>query len=62
MTKLLMIRFYELDITLSLKENLENKIIIEFPIIYVILKDHSYMYEIIDTGMFFIYNYYLLKL
>lgn len=55
-----MIRFYELDITLSLKENLENKIIIEFPIIYVILKDHSYMYEIIDTGMFFIYNYYCL--
>ncbi|KAG9433393.1 box C/D snoRNA protein 1 [Apis mellifera carnica] len=43
------LKFYELDITLSLKENLENKIIIEFPIIYIILKDHSYMYEIIDT-------------
>ena len=43
------LRFYELDIRLSLKENLENKTIIEFPTIYIILKDHSYMYEIIDT-------------
>ncbi|XP_054007395.1 box C/D snoRNA protein 1 [Hylaeus anthracinus] len=42
-------RFYELDITLTLKENLENKTIIEFPTIYVIPKDHSDMYEIIDT-------------
>lgn len=44
------IRFHELDITLTLKENFENKVIIEFPIIYIILKDHSDMYEIIDTG------------
>ncbi|XP_017755625.1 PREDICTED: box C/D snoRNA protein 1 [Eufriesea mexicana] len=43
------LKFYELDITLSLKENLENKVIIEFPVIYVTLKDHSYMYEIVDT-------------
>lgn len=43
------LRFYELDVTLTLKENLENKTIIEFPIVYVILKDHSYMYDIIDT-------------
>ena len=42
-------KFYELDVTLALKENLEKKIIIEFPTIYVILKDHSGMYEIIDT-------------
>lgn len=42
-------KFYELDTTLTLKENLEDKIIIEFPTIYVILRDHSDMYEIIDT-------------
>ncbi|XP_076183344.1 box C/D snoRNA protein 1 isoform X2 [Ptiloglossa arizonensis] len=42
-------KFHELDVTLTLKENLENKTIIEFPTIYVILKDHSDMYEIIDT-------------
>lgn len=42
-------KFHELDITLTLKENFENKVIIEFPIIYIILKDHSDMYEIIDT-------------
>ncbi|CAK9810384.1 Box C/D snoRNA protein 1 [Anthophora plagiata] len=43
------LKFYELDVTLTLMENLENKIIIEFPVIYIILKDHSYMYEIITT-------------
>lgn len=46
-------RFYELDFTLTLKENLENKTIIEFPTLYVILKNHIDMYEIIDTGTFF---------
>ncbi|CAK9812859.1 Box C/D snoRNA protein 1 [Anthophora quadrimaculata] len=43
------LKFYELDITLTLMENLENKIIIEFPVIYIVLKDHSYMYEIITA-------------
>nr|XP_033327640.1 box C/D snoRNA protein 1 [Megalopta genalis] len=42
-------KFHELDVTLSLQKNLENKTIIEFPTIYVILKDHSDIYEIIDT-------------
>ncbi|XP_072764854.1 box C/D snoRNA protein 1 [Anoplolepis gracilipes] len=42
-------KFYELDLTLTLKENFENKIIVEFPTLYVIMKDHSDMYEIIDT-------------
>ncbi|XP_012219228.1 box C/D snoRNA protein 1 [Linepithema humile] len=42
-------RFYQLDLTLTLKENLENKTIVEFPTLHVIMKDHSYMYEIIDT-------------
>ncbi|GAB1859554.1 Zinc finger HIT domain-containing protein 6 [Camponotus japonicus] len=42
-------KFYELDLTLTLQENLENKTIVEFPTLYVIMKDHSNMYEIIDT-------------
>ncbi|XP_043276258.1 box C/D snoRNA protein 1 isoform X2 [Venturia canescens] len=42
-------RFYELDLTLSLKENFAKKTIIEFPVIHVILKDHFDMYEIIDS-------------
>ncbi|XP_015599181.1 box C/D snoRNA protein 1 [Cephus cinctus] len=42
-------RFYELDVTLTLKENLEKKTIIEFPTLYVILRDHLDMYEIIDS-------------
>lgn len=43
-------RFYELDLTETLQDNLKNKTIIEFPIIYVILKDHINMYEIIASG------------
>ncbi|XP_015518641.2 box C/D snoRNA protein 1 [Neodiprion pinetum] len=42
-------RFHELNLTETLNENLENKTIIEFPVFYVILKDHSDMYEIVDT-------------
>ncbi|XP_043476945.1 putative box C/D snoRNA protein SPCC613.07 isoform X2 [Leptopilina heterotoma] len=42
-------RFYELDLNLTLAENLEQKLIIEFPTFYVILKDHSDMYEMIDS-------------
>ncbi|KAM0731063.1 Box C/D snoRNA protein 1 [Formica fusca] len=42
-------KFYDLDFTLTLKENLENKTIVEFPTLYVIMKDHSDMYEIVDT-------------
>ncbi|XP_071646150.1 box C/D snoRNA protein 1 [Temnothorax longispinosus] len=42
-------RFYDLDLTLTLRENLENKTIVEFPTLHVVMKDHSNMYEIIDT-------------
>ncbi|XP_032675875.1 box C/D snoRNA protein 1 isoform X2 [Odontomachus brunneus] len=42
-------RFYELDFALTLEENLKNKTIIEFPTLYVIMKNHSDMYEVIDT-------------
>lgn len=45
-------KFYELDISASIKENLRGKIIIEYPTIYVIPKDHSDSYEIIDSGKF----------
>lgn len=47
-------RFYDLDLTLTLKENLENKTIVEFPTLYVIMKDHSDIYEIVDTGKYHI--------
>lgn len=43
-------RFYELDLTMTLRENFSHKTIIEFPTLYVILKDHSDMYEIVDSG------------
>lgn len=44
-------RFYKLDLTSSLKDNLSNKTIIEFPTLYVIFKDHIDMLEIIDSGL-----------
>lgn len=59
---MILFRYHELDITLTLKENLENKTIIEFPIFYVVLKDHIDMYEIVDTGeyyTFFVFLYIL---
>ena len=43
-------RFYELDSSESLQENLKNKTIIEYPIIYVALKDHGEMFDIIESG------------
>lgn len=45
-------KFHELDANESLRKNLENKIIIEFPVIYVVLKDHSHIYDLVDTGNF----------
>ncbi|XP_066584302.1 box C/D snoRNA protein 1 [Prorops nasuta] len=41
-------RFHELDPTETLTENLANKTIIEFPTIYVVLKDHAQCYEIVE--------------
>lgn len=43
-------KFFELDPTESLAENLSGKCIIEFPIIFVVLKDHAYNFEIISPG------------
>lgn len=43
-------KFFELDATESLGENLSGKCIVEFPIIFVVLKDHAYNFEIITPG------------
>lgn len=43
-------KFYELDSKLSLKDNLAGKCIVEFPTIYVVLKDHTYNFDIVDSG------------
>lgn len=43
-------KFYELDPSLTLRECLEKKLIIEYPTIHVVLKDHSCGYDIIDSG------------
>ncbi|XP_075990275.1 box C/D snoRNA protein 1 [Anticarsia gemmatalis] len=40
-------KFFELDPKESLAENLSGKCIIEFPIIFIVLKDHAYNFEII---------------
>lgn len=40
-------KFFELDTTESLAENLSGKCILEFPIIFIVLKDHAYNFEII---------------
>lgn len=43
-------KFFELDPTESLAENLSGKCIVEFPIVFVVLKDHAYNFEIITPG------------
>ncbi|CAK1599272.1 unnamed protein product [Parnassius mnemosyne] len=40
-------KFFELDPTETLGENLSGKCIVEFPIIFIVLKDHAYNFEII---------------
>ncbi|XP_060525456.1 box C/D snoRNA protein 1 [Cylas formicarius] len=42
-------KFYELDPTMTIKEGLRKKIIIEYPTIHVVFKDHSYGYCVIDS-------------
>lgn len=50
LNNLLSFRFYELDVTLSLGENLENRTVVEYPTFYIIMKEHTDMFEIIDSG------------
>ncbi|XP_045513181.1 box C/D snoRNA protein 1 isoform X1 [Pieris brassicae] len=40
-------KFFELDPSESLCENLSGKCIIEYPIVFVVLKDHAYNFDII---------------
>ncbi|KAJ8919064.1 hypothetical protein NQ315_016971 [Exocentrus adspersus] len=42
-------KFYELDPSLTIMECLEKKVVIEYPTIHVVLKDHSCDYDIIDS-------------
>lgn len=44
------IKYFELDLLASLKDNLKNRTIIEFPTIYVVLKEHAGIYDVIDSG------------
>jgi hypothetical protein len=43
-------RFHQLDYSLSLKDNLKDKTIIEFPTIYVVLKHHKDAFDILGSG------------
>jgi len=40
-------RFYQLDSSLTLKDNLKEKTVIEFPTIYVVLKHHKDAFDIL---------------
>ncbi|KAB0802488.1 hypothetical protein PPYR_04674 [Photinus pyralis] len=42
-------KYYELDPLESLKDNLRNKIIIEYPTIHVVLKEHLHLYDVIES-------------
>lgn len=42
-------KFYELDASMTLKESLAKKLIIEYPTIHVVLKDHGCGYNVIDS-------------
>lgn len=52
-------KFYELDLEETLKDNLKNKTIIEYPIIHVVLKEHSSCYNIAEGILVLIINYFL---
>lgn len=53
-------KFHELDANDTLRRNLENKIVVEYPQIFIVLKDHSHIYDLVDTGiLFIIINYHI---
>lgn len=43
-------KYYELDASEPLKENLRNKTIIEYPTLYVAFKEHSSVFTLVDEG------------
>lgn len=45
-------RFYRLDVNKTLKENLQDKTLVEYPLIYVSYDDHLEAFDIIDSGMY----------
>lgn len=49
-------KYYELDISKSLQDNLKNKTIIEHPIIYVVFSENVYSSTIIDSGKVIIFK------
>ncbi|XP_044760571.1 box C/D snoRNA protein 1-like [Coccinella septempunctata] len=42
-------KFYEVNLSDTLRECLKNKSIIEYPIFYIILADHKYGFDVIDS-------------
>ncbi|XP_059051383.1 box C/D snoRNA protein 1 [Achroia grisella] len=49
-------KFFELDPTETLADNLSGKCIVEFPIVFVVLKDHAYNLDIIAPEDTFEYH------
>ena len=45
-------RFFAMDMAKTLKDNLAGKTIVEFPIMYVVYKDITSEFNVIDSGMF----------
>lgn len=45
-------RFYIMDMTKTLKENLSKKVIVEYPVIYVVFNSQIQNYDIINDGEF----------
>lgn len=46
-------KFFELDHQETLRSNLTRKVVIEYPTIHVVLKDHKYAYETIEPDDYF---------
>lgn len=42
-----LVRYYELDPSKSLRDNLRNKVIIEYPTLHVVLKESSHDMEVL---------------
>lgn len=45
-------KYYEVDLTENVRDNLRNKTIVEYPTFYVVLKEHASIFNLIDAGMY----------
>lgn len=45
------VRYHKLDISKSLLENLKNKVIIEYPTLHIVQKDHSEKYKVLSQDV-----------